>query len=212
MRKLQSEDSVKFTAIVLAGGMSRRLGRDKAQEVIAGERMIDRIVRMLRSCADEIVVVVSDKQRERDLRLPCNVSIATDIYPNTGSLGGIYSGLNAATNVWCFVAACDMPFLNHALINYLISFAKGFDAVIPILDDRPEPLHALYNKSCVPAIEKQILANDLKIAKFFPMKKVCFVEEEKIRMKDPELTSFLNINTQEDLDKIQYLVSKKQYD
>ena len=79
MRKLQSEDSVKFTAIVLAGGMSRRLGRDKAQEVIAGERMIDRIVRMLRSCADEIIVVVSDKQRERDLRLPCNVRIATDI-------------------------------------------------------------------------------------------------------------------------------------
>ena len=208
MRKLQPEGSVKFTAIVLAGGMSRRLGRDKAQEVIAGERMIDRIIRILRSCADEIIVVVSDKQRERDLRLPRYVNIATDIYPNTGSLGGIYSGLNAATNDWCFVAACDMPFLNHALVDYLISYRKGFDAVIPILDGRPEPLHALYSKSCVLAIKKQLLANDLKIARFFPMQKVCFVEEEKIRIKDPELRSFLNINTQEDLDKIQILLSE----
>ena len=94
----------------------------------------------------------------------------------------------------------------------MISFAKGFDAVIPILDDRPEPLQALYNKSCVPAIEKQIVANDLKIARFFPKKKVCFVEEEKIRIKDPELRSFLNINTQEDLDKIQILLSEAQHD
>lgn len=203
---------MKFTAIVLAGGKSRRLGRDKAQEVIAGERMIDRIIRILRSCADEIIVVVADKQRGRDLRLPGYVNIATDIYPNTGSLGGIYSGLNTATNDWCFVAACDMPFLNHALVDYLISYRKGFDAVIPILDGRPEPLHALYSKSCVLAIQKQLLANDFKIARFFPMQKVCFVEEEKIRIKDPELRSFLNINTQEDLDKIQILLSEGQHD
>ena len=212
MRKLQKESSLEITAVVLAGGLSRRLGRDKAQEVINGERMIDRIIRILNSFADETIVVVSDYQRGVDLQLCSNVNIATDIYPNTGSLGGIFSGLNAAANDWCFVAACDMPFLSHILVDYLVSLRIGFDAVIPVLDGRPEPLHALYNKRCLGSIQKQLLANDLKIARFFPFQQVCFVEEEKMRIKDPELTSFLNINTQQDLDKIQMLLSKDQHD
>ena len=166
-----------ITGVVLAGGLSRRLGRDKAVEPIAGEPLILRVIRRLESLTDEIVVVVNSDARGRELPLPDSVRITKDIYTDSGSLGGIYSGLSAASNDWCFVVACDMPFLNQELIAYMLTLRPDSDAVVPVLDGYPEPTHAAYSKSCLPHIEQRLKANQLKIAGFFDSVTVRYVSE-----------------------------------
>ena len=189
------------SGIVLAGGLSRRLGRDKAIEPIAGEPLIARCIGRLSAVADEIIVVVNDVERGEQLPLPQTCRVALDVYADSGSLGGIFSGVSAMGNEWGVVVACDMPFLNTALLRYMLSLREGFDAVVPVLAGRPEPTHALYSKACLPHIERRLQAKDLKIARFFDDVSVRYVSQEEIDAHDPDHLSFFNVNTQSDLDK-----------
>lgn len=187
------------TGIILAGGLSRRLGRDKAVEPIDGQLLVGRVMDALAQIADELVVVVNTPQRGRELPLPDSAVVAVDIYPNAGSLGGIFTGLSSASNQWGIVVACDMPFLNLDLLSYLLSFRESHDAVVPVLDDRPEPTHAAYSKVCLSAIEARLEAGDLKIARFFDDVRVKYVSQRRVEKIDPERRSFFNVNTEEDL-------------
>lgn len=187
------------TGIILAGGLSRRLGRDKAVEPIDGQPLVGRVMDALAQIADELVVVVNTPQRGRELPLPDSAVVAVDIYPNAGSLGGIFTGLSSASNQWGIVVACDMPFLNLDLLSYLLSFRESHDAVVPVLDDRPEPTHAAYSKVCLSAIEARLEAGDLKIARFFDDVRVKYVSQRRVEKIDPERHSFFNVNTEEDL-------------
>ncbi|MCY3639040.1 MAG: molybdenum cofactor guanylyltransferase, partial [Chloroflexi bacterium] len=114
------DDSIGVSAIVLAGGLSRRLGRDKALEPFGGAPLISRVIGRLATLTDETVVVVNSKARAAELPLPAGAKTAVDIYPDSGSLGGIFTGLTTASNEWGFVVACDMPFLNTALIKHIL--------------------------------------------------------------------------------------------
>jgi molybdopterin-guanine dinucleotide biosynthesis protein A len=192
---------VEVAGIVLAGGMSRRLGRNKAVEPLGGEPLVDRVIGRLANVAGEIVVVVNDERRAAELRLPPEVKVVQDAYPDCGSLGGIFTGLRDADTGWVLVVACDMPFLNVKLLQHLIGSAGGFDAVVPTLEGRPEPTHALYSKACLPHIERRLKDNDLKIDRFFDDVRVNLVPEDEVRRLDPELLSFFNVNTQADLDR-----------
>ena len=189
------------TGIVLAGGLSRRLGRDKAVEPIDGEPLISRVIRRLDVLVDEIVVVVNDDARAKELPLLDTAKVAVDIYPDSGSLGGIFSGLSAAKNDWGFVVACDMPFLNSNLIAHMLTLRQGYDAVVPMLGGYPEPTHSIYSKACLPHIEHRLEANQLKIAAFFDSVRVRDVSEAEIDLFDPERLSFFNVNTPDDLDR-----------
>ena len=187
------------TGIILAGGLSRRLGRDKAVEPINGQPLIGRVMDALSRITDELVVVVNTPQRGRELPLPDSAVAAVDIHPNAGSLGGIFTGLSAASNQWGIVAACDMPFLNLDLLSHLLSFRESHDAVVPVLDHRPEPTHAAYSKVCLSAIEARLEADDLKIARFFDDVRVKYVSQRQVEEIDPGRLSFFNVNTEEDL-------------
>ena len=187
------------TGIILAGGLSRRLGRDKAVEPINGQPLIGRVMDALSRITDELVVVVNTPQRSRELPLPDSTVAAVDIHPNAGSLGGIFTGLSAASNQWGIVAACDMPFLNLDLLSHLLSFRESHDAVVPVLDHRPEPTHAAYSKVCLSAIEARLEAGDLKIARFFDDVRVKYVSQRQVEEIDPGRLSFFNVNTEEDL-------------
>ena len=189
------------SAIVLAGGLSRRLGRDKAIEPFGGEPLISRVIGRLEPLTDETVVVVNSDARGRELPLPQNAKIAVDIYPDSGSLGGIFSGLAAATNDWGFVVACDMPFLNERLIAHLLTLRPDCDAVVPMLDGYPEPTHAAYSKACLPYIERRLEANQLKIAGFFDDVRVRYVQDAEVNRFDADRLSFFNINRPEDLER-----------
>ena len=101
-----------------------------------------------------------------------------------------------------------MPFLNIELFRHMLSQREGHDAVVPIVDGRPEPTHAIYSKKCLGPIEEKLKANDLKIALFFEDVRVKFIPEDEINRFDPQHISFFNINTQDDLDKALSLVEQ----
>ena len=198
---------MEVSSIILAGGKSRRLGRDKAIEPVGGEPLIARVVARLSQVSEQTVVVVNSQQRASELPLPESAKIAVDLYPQGGALGGIFTGLDAADGRWGIVVACDMPFLNVELFSLLLSLRDESDAVVPVLADRPEPTHAVYSKRCLPYMERKLKADELKIAGFYDEVRVKFVPEEDVDRLDPDRLSFFNINTEKDLQRALALVS-----
>ena len=188
------------TAIVLAGGMSRRLGRNKAVELFDGETLVRRAIGRMRQVAGNIMVVANDENRIAELGLPDDVTAVIDEHPGKGPLAGIYTGLNASSTEWSVFCACDMPFLSPHLYRALLSNRDTYDAVVPIVDGRPEPVHAAYSRACLEPIREKLAADDLKIAGFFQDVSVRYFSEDEVRAIDPNLLSFFNINTQQDLD------------
>ena len=193
--------SADITAVILAGGMSRRLGRNKALEPFQGEPLIRRVIRRMGQVASNIIVVANDQERVAELDLPDSVTPVIDEYPGKGSLGGIYTGLNAAPTDWAVFCACDMPFPSPRLYRALLANRDDNDAVVPVVKGRPEPIHAAYSRACLEPIREKLAADRLKISGFFEDVRVCYFTEDRVREIDPDLLSFFNINTQKDLEK-----------
>ena len=197
--------AVEVSGIVLAGGMSRRLGRDKAQEPVGGVPLLQRVLQRLGEVTQRQVVVVNTPQRAASLDLPPGAEAVVDRYPGAGPLGGIFTGLSACGAPWGLVTACDMPFLNVDLLRHLLALRPGHDAVVPVLEGRPEPTHALYSAACLSAIEGRLRRGHFKIAGFFDDVRVRFVPQEEIERWDPHRLSFFNVNTQADLERAEAL-------
>ena len=190
-----------ISAVILAGGQSRRLGRDKAVEPIGGLPLIRRVIERVEQVASEVLVVVADSSRGEELPLDPRHRVVPDRYPGTGSLGGIFSGLEAGSNPWVVAVACDMPFLNLSLIGRMLALREDMDVVVPLIEGRPEPTHALYSKTCLPFIEPKLRDRQLKISGFYDQVRVHYLPEEEVASLDPQFLSFFNVNTPEDLDK-----------
>ncbi|MDE2059642.1 MAG: molybdenum cofactor guanylyltransferase [candidate division NC10 bacterium] len=180
-----------MTGIVLAGGKSSRMGFNKAFIEFGGKRLIETTVDCLRTLFSEVLIIANDPPRYAYL----GVKVIPDLIPDSGSLGGIYTGLSAASHPRCFFVACDMPFLNADLIKLLVSEAEGWDAVVPRVKGELQPLHAVYAKSCLPLIKENIDASVLKIVRFFPKARVKIIEEPALKVVDPYLLGFVNVNT-----------------
>lgn len=200
---------IEVSGVVLAGGLSRRLGRDKAVEPIDGVPMIGRIISRLSEVSQQTVVVVNNAGRVAALPLPASAKTAVDIYTDKGSLGGIFTGLSAADGEWAFAVSCDMPFLNTKLLAHMLSLREGFDIVVPVIDGRPEPTHALYNKACLPYMRRRLEADELKITGFFEEVRVFYLAEAELDRLDPDRLSFFNVNTQEDLYRAHELAAQR---
>ena len=190
-----------ISVVILAGGISRRLGRDKAAEPFGDETLLHRVVRRASEAVgsnDVVIVVANTGQSER---APSDIPhrLVLDALPGSGTLGGIYTGLEAARNEWALVVACDMPFLSAPLLRYMTGLRDGVDAVTPVISGRPEPTHALYSRLCIPAISQRLQAGQLKAAGFLDLVRVLYVDEDEARRFDPELLSFFNVNRPEDL-------------
>ncbi len=198
-----------MTSIVLAGGRSSRLGREKSQEILGGQRLIGLVINRLSSLSDEILIVVSPRQLKSSFSLASEVKTVVDIYPNNGSLGGIYTGLVYSTSFQNLVVACDMPFLNPKLLRYMISQSSGFDGLMPRIDGHKEPLHAIYTKNCLPSMEMLLNEGNLKVKNLSDSIKVRYLDNEEIDIFDPEHLSFFNINTQIDLERARMLAEQK---
>jgi molybdopterin-guanine dinucleotide biosynthesis protein A len=194
------DKSIQVSGVILAGGVSRRLEKNKALERIGGKALIERVIDSLVPLTSEVLAVVARPEQAEALRLPPSVRVVSDRYPGGGSLGGIFTGLEAAAEPWSVVVACDMPFLNRELLRHLMAQSSNVDAVIPCLGGQPEPLHALYSKACLAPMERMLRAGQLKIAPLFEAVRVRYVDEETIDRIDPRHLSFFNINTQADLE------------
>lgn len=183
--------------IILAGGRSSRFKENKALVKVASQRLIDRIVGVLSTVFPSLILVTNSPLDFKGVR----AEIVTDIIPGRGPLSGIHSGLIASPYDLNFVVACDMPFINARLVKYLIERANpSFDAVVPVVRGYPEPLAAVYRRSCLPCIERFLLAERYKVTDFYHHIKVAYVKEEELASLI-EPNTFFNINTWDDLKK-----------
>lgn len=197
-----------MTSIILAGGKSLRLGRDKAWEKVGGESLIQRVVNRLAPLSHELIVVIAPGQPEPALKADIDIKVTSDIYPGCGSIGGIYTGLTAASSFQSLVVACDMPFLVASLLRYMMEVSPGYDVVIPRADKGLEPLHAIYSKNCLAPIRDLIQQGRLRIAEFFPQVAVRYLDTEEISRFDPEQLSFLNVNTPRELERAKAMADR----
>ena len=182
------------SAAIMAGGKSRRMGQDKAWIELDGEPLIKRVADVLAQVADEVIVVANDPKYET-----LGLRVVHDRFPEGGALGGIATGVSAARHDRVLVAACDMPFLSVEVWRVLLDHRYEADVVIPKIGGEFETLHALYTKACVGPMERALAAGKMRVISFFDEVRVQPIEERELRVADPTLRSFTNVNTPEEL-------------
>jgi len=193
------------SSIVLAGGKSLRLGSDKVLETIGKRSLLQLVVSRVTSLSQEVIIVTAGEQNISKSVDCSKLKVVTDIYPDKGPLGGIYTGLAASASFYNLVIASDMPFLNQDLLRYMIQLSVDFDLVVPRVGNLVEPLHAVYTKKCSAPIEQMVKQNRLMINQLFPLVKTRYVKASEIEKFDPRHLSFFNINTKADLKKAREL-------
>jgi molybdenum cofactor guanylyltransferase len=195
---------VKVTGVIQAGGKSTRMaGQPKALMEVGGRRIIDRVVEVVRAVTDDLLLVTNTPELYAPLALP----MVPDVFPDHGSLGGIYSGLKAASGAVAFTVACDMPFLMPEVARLVVDRAGEADVVAPRVGERWETLHACYGKPCLGPMESRLRAGRLKIVGFFDEVRVLAIAGELVaRFRDPALV-FMNVNTPDELRHARQVVS-----
>lgn len=184
-----------ITGVILAGGASSRMGSNKALLLHHGGRMIEGVYRTLSTLFAEVIIVTNSPELYQFI--PCRK--VADIYPGKGVMSGIHAGLSQSSEAAVFVVACDMPHLQSDLIRHLATAAWGADLVLPFTPGGFEPLHAIYRKECLPALEELLREErQQRVAALFSRVKVHNVPSEEIAAFDPDFRSFDNINTPQD--------------
>jgi molybdenum cofactor guanylyltransferase len=188
-----------LTGLILAGGKSRRLGQDKRFLMLGGKTCVQRVLDAYAGLFEEVIVVADAREPFQSLR----VRVVEDLIPDRATLGGLYTGLSCATTERVFAAAADMPFLSASTIRIVLEHAEQGDIVIPELKSKLQTMHAVYSKACLPHLKRLVMASRLKVRELseIPGLKIHRIPESAFRAVDPELRSFFNINTPEDLAK-----------
>lgn len=194
-----------MNSIVLAGGKSSRLGRNKLVESVGGRPLLDRVLDIVGHLTDQVILVIARDQELPPLPENLHPLVEADIYPGKGALGGIYTGILASRSLHSLVVGADMPFLNPGLLRFLMGLAPGFDVVMPAIGPDIEPLHAVYSRRCAWPMRSQIESGDLTIRHFLDQVSVRYVTEEEIDVHDPQHLSFFNVNTMLDLKRAEEL-------
>ena len=182
------------SAVVLAGGKSSRMGRPKAMLPFGGEPLIVQVVRRLSLLFPDIVVVAAPGQELPELP----VTLVHDEVAHQGPVGGICYGLGACDSAAAFVTSCDVPFLSLPLVSHLASRLPQHDVVAPYWEGRFQPLHAVYRRSVLPLLERQLQRGELRPVFLYDKVRTLKVEEDEVRAFDPDGSSFFNMNAPED--------------
>jgi FdhD protein len=170
------------------------MGSNKALLPYRGGRFIEAIHRKLAGIFSEVLLVTNSPE-QYDF-LPCRK--VPDLHGGVGVLAGIHSGLYHSSNSAIFAVACDMPYLVEGLIRHMASRADGGGVLIPESPSGLEPLHAIYGKGCLAAIEATLLSGQRRIVSFFDRTNVSRMNQEQVARFDPAFISFVNINTPDD--------------
>lgn len=197
--KSVSDSAQTGTAVILVGGGSRRMGRNKAFLDIDGQPFLERQIDVLKKSFSEILISASCPDEYTRFNLP----VITDIYPRRGPLAGIYTGLINSSSLYTFILACDMPFVETGLIRHMETFTgKGeeggaYDVIVPHNGARYEPLHAFYSKGCIPPIKEHIEADILKIAEVYPKVnvKAVRISTANTNRREGQRSPLTNLNT-----------------
>ena len=198
---------IPVTGVILAGGESRRMGQNKALIQLGDDSLIGHVIRRMRLVTDELLLITNTPTEYAHLGLPMH----SDIVPNTGALGGLYTGLMSASHDVVLCVACDSPFLQPKLLSYLISVLAEYDAVMPYTcrenpayHDRDQILQTLcaaYSKRCLPLIKLMLQASELRVHALAERAHIQRVSPEVWQRFDSDGMSFFNINTPEDFER-----------
>jgi molybdopterin-guanine dinucleotide biosynthesis protein A len=188
-----------MTGLLLAGGKSRRMGRDKRFLDLGGHTLLDRALVVLESLFPEVLLSVAEPLPEWRSQ---KTKLVTDIVPDRATLGGLYTGLSTASQPQVFAAACDMPFLAPPVIRLMADLGRGADVVMVRLASGLQPMHAIYSKACLPHLERMLEAKNLRLQDLASAQglSVKLLSEDDVRGADPQLLSFLNVNQPADLE------------
>ena len=201
------------TGVILAGGKSRRMGQNKALLQLGDDPLIAHVIRRMRLVTDELLLITNNHAEYAHLGLPMH----SDMIPDAGALGGIYTGLTHASHDSVLCVACDSPFLEPKLLAHLVSVLGEYDAVMPYTYKTPpsdntdvqitlQTLCAVYSKRCLPIIEQMLNEPDLRVHALQERANILTLAPEIWKTYDSEGHSFFNVNTPEDFEKAQTLV------
>jgi molybdopterin-guanine dinucleotide biosynthesis protein A len=188
------------SGIILAGGASTRMTGDKAFMEVAGRRVIDVQLEVLRGLFEEILVVTNLERlawargyEEEGVR------VVSEPVSGAGPLGGILSGLMLSASQENFVLACDMPFIKREAVSLVMRRLTGYQVAVPRTDKGLEPLHAAYSRSCMPVIQRQVERGDLKVTGFYHRVRVIELPWEEFERLDETGRLLMNVNSPDDM-------------
>lgn len=187
-----------ITGVILVGGKSRRMGKDKAFLEFSGKPLFERVLEIFRGNFHRIFLVGDRGERFADYGLP----VLEDIFPGS-ALGGLYTALFRAQTEYVFISPCDLPYPNKGVLDHICSLRKGFDAVVPTTHHGFEPLFALYSTKCLEPIRILLESGNYCVYDFYPQVRIRHVPGEELAQLDKEGTSFLNINTPEEFARLE---------
>lgn len=197
-----------LTVCIQAGGVSSRMGEDKALKLFLGRPLIQRVIDRLKPIADELIVTTN---RPDDFSF-LGLRLFSDVKPGRGALGGLYTAIASAAHPLVAVIACDMPFASADLIQSSVKIMGKENAALVIAknDEGYEPLHAVYRReTCLPAIESAIEANQWRVVSWIPQVNARVLTAEEIKSADPEGLAFWNVNTPEEFARAEELVTSR---
>jgi molybdopterin-guanine dinucleotide biosynthesis protein A len=203
--KEKSEHNKRYdhiTGVILAGGSSKRYGKNKAFLKIGSVRLIDSILQEMKTIFTHVILITNEKIKYEYLEIP----MFEDLVKGFGPLGGIYTGLMSIPDQAGFFVACDMPRINRQLVRYMVDIKGNHRAVVPSVADNIEPLHAIYFRSCLKPIRHLIDSNRCQVRLFYDSIPVRYVKEDEIRKFCCPSKAFLNINTPDEFAKIKSLI------
>jgi molybdopterin-guanine dinucleotide biosynthesis protein A len=191
------------SGVILAGGRNSRFsGKNKAFIEICGKTILSRILETFEGIFNEVFLVTKDPISYLDQ----DILIVSDPFPTQSSLTGVHSALFYASTPYAFITACDTPFLKKEMLKAILSeIEEGYEAIIPRTHLGSEPLNAVYSKDSLPVVEESIRLEKHKTLRVFQKRRVKFIAEKQLLQVDPNLISFFNINTPEDLIKAQQI-------
>lgn len=190
-----------LTVVIQAGGQSSRMGANKARLPFLGTPLIERVIKRTKAIADQILIVTNEPEDYPFLSHP----LIPDTQPGLGALGGLYTALLAAETPYVANIACDMPFVNPALLTHmlnLISNNPDIDTVIPKTEHGYEPMHAIYRReTCLPAVTNSLAQGKRRMIAWFDQVRVQTILPGTISIFDPQELAFVNLNTPDDFDR-----------
>ncbi len=182
-------------AVILSGGENRRMPVLKAFIEVNGQKIIERNISIMKGLFEDVSIITNQPETYAYLKVP----MLGDVYDIRGPMTGIFTALLNSSKQWVFVSACDMPFVNIDLIKHMSTRRKGFDAVVPMLQGKAEPLFSFYSKRLITSMEKAVLGDNKSLKDFLDMKRVQYIPTDQIKKFDPEASSFINLNTPQDI-------------
>lgn len=191
--------SYRLSVVVLAGGQSRRMGRDKARLVVQGEPLILRVVRRVKGVADEVLVVSRWPHEYAFTGVAC----VPDVLPGQGPLAGIWSGALVAAGRYIAPVACDMPFVNPNLLQAMVDTLETrprLEGILPVEGERAHPLHGVYRREALLRAGAQALRSGRRAIQAALDRMYLEVWSEACwGTWEPAGRAFWNLNTPEDL-------------